>query len=160
MNFKGTNVQLAGKIRSGARSGLACCVLAAGVLLMATPGSAQVAPIGQKSMGDPAPDRLPDVLNAVKIDQRLGQQLPLDTPFTDETGKAVKLGDYFGKRPVIMAMVYYKCPILCAETLNGLVGALEMVKLTPGKDFQVVLVSIDPAEGPTAAQRRPTAGIF
>ena len=150
-------MRLAGKIRSGARSGLACCTLVAGMLLGAAPGSAQVAPVGQKSMGDPAPDRLPDVLNGVKIDQRLGQQLPLNTPFVDETGKPVKLGDYFGKRPVMMAMVYYKCPILCAETLNGLVGALEMVKLTPGKDFQVVLVSIDPSEGPAVAAESKAA---
>ncbi len=128
---------------------------AAGVLatamLLAAPLLAQVAPIGQKSMGDPAPDRLPDVLHAVKIDQRLGQQLPLDTPFRDETGKAVKLGDYFGKKPVIVSLVYYQCPILCSEDLNGLVGALEMVHLTPGKDFQIVIVSIDPAETPAMA---------
>ncbi len=60
---------------------------------------AQVAPYGEKTMGEPAQDHLPDVLNTVKIDQRLGQQLPLDASFRDETGKAVKLGDYFGKSP-------------------------------------------------------------
>jgi protein SCO1/2 len=135
---------------TGARFGW--FALAASMLLgAAAPGLAQVAPIGQKSMGDPAPDRLPDVLNTVKIDQRLGQQLPLDTEFRDETGKAVKLGDYFGKKPVILSLVYYQCQILCAEDLNGLVGALEMVNLTPGKDFQVVIVSIDPAERPAVA---------
>ena len=63
----------------------------------------------------------------------LANNCPLDAPFLDETGKAVKLGDYFGKKPVIISMVYYKCPILCAEDLNGLVGALEMVHLTPAK---------------------------
>jgi protein SCO1/2 len=102
-------------------------------------------------MGDPAQDHLPDVLNTVKIEQRLGQQLPLDASFRDETGKAVKLGDYFGKKPVILSLVYYQCQILCMEDLNGLVGALEMVNLTPGKDFQVVIVSIDPAETPAMA---------
>jgi protein SCO1 len=131
--------------------------LAAALLAAATTGLAQVAPIGQKSMGDPAPDRLPDILRTVKIDQRLGQQLPLDTPFRDETGKPVKLGDYFGKRPVILSLVYYKCQILCAEDLNGLVSALEMVKLTPGKDFQVVIVSIDPGEGPAVAAESKAA---
>jgi protein SCO1/2 len=94
---------------------------------------------------------MPDILNTVKIDQRLGQQLPLDTEFRDETGKPVKLGDYFGKRPVILSLVYYQCQILCMEDLNGLVGALEMVNLTPGKDFQIVIVSIDPAETPAMA---------
>jgi protein SCO1 len=127
---------------------LACLLAPA---LFALPLLAQVAPVGEKSMGEPAADRLPDVLHAVKIDQRLGQQLPLDTPFRDETGKAVKLGDYFGKKPVIVSMVYYQCPILCAEDLSGLVGALEMVHLTPGKDFQIVIVSIDPAETPAMA---------
>ena len=134
-------------------------LLLAGAIMLAAvaPTLAQVAPIGQKSMGEPAPDRLPDVLHAVKIDQRLGQQLPLDASFRDETGKTVRLGDYFGKRPVILSLVYYKCQILCAEDLNGLVGALEMVHLTPGKDFQVVIVSIDPDEGPAVASESKTA---
>jgi protein SCO1 len=127
-------------------------LMAAAMLLpAATPVLAQVAPYGEKTMGDPAQDHLPDVLNTVKIDQRLGQQLPLDASFRDETGKAVKLGDYFGKKPVILSLVYYQCQILCMEDLNGLVGALEMVKLTPGKDFQVVIVSIDPTETPAMA---------
>jgi protein SCO1 len=127
-------------------------LMAAAMLLpAAAPVIAQVAPYGEKTMGDPAQDHLPDVLNTVKIDQRLGQQLPLDASFRDETGKTVKLGDYFGKKPVILSLVYYQCQILCMEDLNGLVGALEMVKLTPGKDFQVVIVSIDPAETPAMA---------
>ncbi len=121
------------------------------LLAAATPGLAQVSSYGDKSMGDPAQDHLPDILNRVKITQRLGQQLPLDAPFRDATGKAVKLGDYFGKHPVILSLVYYQCQILCSEDLNGLVGALEMVNLTPGKDFEIVVVSIDPAEGPAVA---------
>ncbi len=134
------------------RKGTIRFLLAAAMLLAAAvPVLAQVAPYGEKTMGDPAQDRLPDVLNTVKIDQRLGQQLPLDATFRDETGKTVKLGNYFGKKPVILSLVYYQCQILCMEDLNGLVGALEMVKLTPGKDFQVVIVSIDPAETPAMA---------
>src|ERR1700749_2718312 len=140
------------QIRDAIRLTVAGCCLALALLsAAATPAVAQVAPYGEKSMGDPAQDRLPDVLNAVKIEQRLGQPLPLDAPFRDETGKAVKLGDYFGKKPVILSLVYYQCQILCSEDLNGLVGALEMVNLTPGKDFQVVIVSIDPAETPAIA---------
>ncbi len=124
---------------------------AAMLLPAAAPVLAQVAPYGEKTMGDPAQDHLPDVLNTVKIEQRLGQQLPLDATFRDETGKPVKLGAYFGKKPVILSLVYYQCQILCMEDLNGLVGALEMVSLTPGKDFQVVIVSIDPSETPAMA---------
>jgi len=128
--------------------------LMAAAMLLPAAALAQVAPYGEKTMGDPAQDHLPDVLNTVKIDQRLGQQLPLDATFRDETGKTVKLGDYFGKKPVILSLVYYQCQILCMEDLNGLVGALEMVNLTPGKDFQVVIVSIDPAETPAMAQAK------
>jgi protein SCO1/2 len=143
-------MQIRDAIRSIGAGG--CFALAASLLLAAaTPSLGQVAPYGEKSMGDPAQDRLPDVLNTVKIEQRLGKPLPLDTPFRDEAGNAVKLGDYFGKKPVILSLVYYQCQILCAEDLNGLVGALEMVHLTPGKDFQIVIVSIDPAEGPALA---------
>jgi protein SCO1 len=126
-------------------------VAAAMLLAAAAPGLAQVAPYGEKTMGEPAQDHLPDILSTVKIDQRLGQQLPLDATFRDETGKTVRLGDYFGKLPVILSLVYYQCQILCMEDLNGLVGALEMVNLTPGKDFQIVIVSIDPAETPAMA---------
>src|ERR1700677_822654 len=126
-------------------------LLAATLLAVTAPGFAQVAPYGEKTMGDPAQDHLPDILNTVKIQQRLGQQLPLDASFRDETGKPVRLGDYFGKVPVILSLVYYQCQILCMEDLNGLVGALEMVNLTPGKDFQIVIVSIDPAETPAIA---------
>jgi protein SCO1/2 len=134
------------------RKGTIRFLLAAAMLLpAAAPLLAQVAPYGEKTMGDPAQDHLPDVLNTVKIDQRLGQQLPLDASFRDETGKTVRLGDYFGKKPVILSLVYYQCQILCMEDLNGLVGALEMVSLKPGKDFQVVIVSIDPAETPAMA---------
>ena len=126
--------------------------LAAAILLTsASPVSPKSRPTAKKSMGEPAQDHLPDILNTVKIDQRLGQQLPLDASFRDETGKPVKLGDYFGKKPVILSLVYYQCQILCMEDLNGLVGALEMVNLTPGKDFQIVIVSIDPAETPAIA---------
>jgi protein SCO1/2 len=126
------------------------------LLAAAVPGFGQVAPYGEKTMGDPAQDHLPDILKTVKIDQRLGQQLPLDAQFRDETGKTVRLGDYFGKKPVILSLVYYQCQILCMEDLNGLVGALEMVNLTPGKDFQIVIASIDPAETPAMAAAKKT----
>lgn len=105
-------------------------------------------------MGDPAQDRLPSFLDQVKINQRLNQQLPLNLPFVDDAGNRVELGQYFGQRPVILALVYYRCQILCSEELNGLVSALEMVKLVPGKDFNVVVASIDPSEGPELARAK------
>ena len=113
---------------------------------------AQVAGPGEKTMGEPADEHLPNILNKVTIAQRLNAQLPLSATFVDENGKTVALGDYFGKRPAIFALVYYNCPILCSEELKGLAGALEMVNFTPGKDFDVIVISIDPSEGPVLAK--------
>jgi protein SCO1/2 len=112
---------------------------------------AQVAPIGEKSMGDPAASKLPVILQRATIEQHLNQELPLAADFRDETGRTIHLGDYFGQRPAILALVYYRCPMLCSEELNGLVGALEMLKFTPGKDFDVIVASFDPSEGPALA---------
>ncbi|MEP6847474.1 MAG: SCO family protein [Acidobacteriota bacterium] len=89
---------------------------------------------------------MPEALKKVGIEQRLGEQLPLDTELKDENGNTVKLGDYFGKRPVILALVYYECPMLCNEVLNGLTGSLKGMTLEPGKDFDVVAISFDARE--------------
>ncbi len=130
-------------------------MVALSVCLMAgcLPGiaHAQVAPIGERSMGNTDPDKLPTILQKVTIQQRLDQPLPLNAIFRDETGRSVHLGEYFGQRPAILALVYYRCPMLCSEELNGLVGALEMLKFTPGKDFDVIVASFDPSEGPALA---------
>jgi protein SCO1/2 len=114
---------------------------------------AQVSSYGDKQTGENAGDQLPTVLQKVGVAQHLNQQLPLDAGFVDETGKAVKLGDYFGKKPAILALVYYTCPMLCSEEMDGLTSSLEMVKLTPGKDFDVVIVSIDPSDSPEQAAK-------
>jgi protein SCO1/2 len=110
---------------------------------------AQVTAVGDKQIG-PVNEKSA-VLDKVGIEQKLDQQLPLALNFVDETGKTVQLGSYFGKHPAILALVYYQCPMLCSEELNGLTSALRMVHLTPGKDFDVVVVSIDPTEGPDLA---------
>ncbi len=107
---------------------------------------AQVSSYGDKSMG-PANDKPPSILSGVGIAQRLNQQLPLNLTFTDDMGKQVQLSSYFGKKPAILALVYYQCPMLCSEELNGLTGALQMVDEIPGRDFNVIVVSIDPTEG-------------
>src|SRR5271163_603973 len=114
---------------------------------------AQVSSYGEKQMGERA-DQPPPLLSKVYIRQHLNQQIPLDGAFRDENGTTVRLGEYFGKRPVVLALVYYSCPILCSEELNGLVSALEMVKFRPGKDFDIVAVSIDPTEGPDLAAKK------
>jgi len=116
--------------------------------------SAQVSSYGDKETG-PSNDQ-PSILNGVGIAQRLNQQLPLGLAFKDDAGNAVHLGDYFGKKPAILALVYFRCPMLCSEELDGLTSALQMVNFVPGKDFNVVVVSIDPDEGPdlAAAKKR------
>jgi protein SCO1 len=130
-------------------------LLLAGFLLAGSRAAlAQVSSYGDKQMGEVAVDHPSPLLEKVYVHQRLNQQVPLDAAFRDETGANVKLGDYFGKRPVLLAIVYYSCPMLCSEELNGLVGALEMVKFRPGKDFDIVAVSIDPTEGPELAAKK------
>jgi protein SCO1/2 len=132
-------------------SWLAIALLCVG-MLGASAAHAQSQWFGFKKPGTPA-DQQPLLLKKISIQQKLNTQLPLDLPFVDETGKAVHLGDYFGKRPVILSLVYYQCKILCPEEIDGLVGALEMLKLQPGRDFDVVFVSIDARETPEIAAR-------
>ncbi len=134
-------------IRGGWQAAILCCAL------LGTPLFAQVSSYGDKQSGDNAGDQLPQVLQKVGVSQHLNQQLPLDASFVDENGKSVKLGDYFGKHPAILSLVYYTCPMLCSEELDGLTSSLEMVKLTPGKDFDVVIISIDPSDTPEQAAK-------
>lgn len=117
--------------------------------------SAQVSSVGDKSQGQNRGDQLPTVLQRVGVQQHLNTQLPLNAQFTDETGKQVTLGQYFdGKHPAVLTTIYYTCPMLCSEELDGLTGALEMVHLVPGKDFQVIVVSIDPTDTPQAGAEK------
>jgi protein SCO1 len=99
----------------------------------------------------------PDPLKNIGIDQKLNAQLPLDLPFRDDSGRDVKLGDYFGKRPVVLALVYYSCPMLCTEILNGMVSSLRVVSFNPGEDFDVVAVSFDAREKPPLALEKKQA---
>ncbi len=94
----------------------------------------------------------PSILKRVGIDQHLEGQLPLDLKFRDEAGRDVKLGDYFGKKPVVLSMVYYECPMLCGEVLNGEASVFSTLKFDIGKDFDVLTVSFDPTETPDLAR--------
>lgn len=91
-------------------------------------------------------------LEGVEVIEHLGTRLPLDLAFRDEDGRAVKLGDYFGEKPVLLTLNYYRCPMLCTLQLNGLVDALKRMEWTPGKEFRIVTVSIDPKETPELAR--------
>lgn len=102
---------------------------------------------------------LPSILDKVGIEQKLEGQLPLDAEFKDENGQAVKLGNYFNNgKPVILALVYYECPMLCNEVLNGLTGSLKGISFDAGKDFDVVAISFDARENekPDLARNKKT----
>jgi len=125
--------------------------LAALVVLAATSAMAQF-------LSEPSvKGALPPGLSKVGIDQRLNEQVPLDLHFQDEQGRTVRLGDYFHNgRPVIISLVYYNCPMLCGEVLNGMSTAFKVLKFTLGKEYEVITLSIDPREKPelAAAKKR------
>jgi protein SCO1/2 len=98
---------------------------------------------------------LPETLKNIGIEQRLGEQLPLGTELTDENGDNVKLQTFFqGDKPVVLAFVYYSCPMLCNEVLNGLTASLKKISLEAGEDFEVVAVSFDPRDTPEIARHK------
>ena len=97
------------------------------------------------------PQGKPQAIQNVGIDQHLDQQLPLDLQFRDEAGDPVKLGRYFGSKPIILTLVYYTCPMLCGEVQSGLTSALQILRFDAGKEFDVVSVSINPEETPQDA---------
>jgi protein SCO1/2 len=100
------------------------------------------------------PGGKPEVLKNVGLDQKLNAQVPLDLTFRDEHGATVKLGQLLQGKPAILTMVYYQCPMLCTEVLNGTLNSLKEVPLDIGKDFSVITVSIDPSERPVLADAK------
>jgi protein SCO1 len=109
--------------------------------------------MSQGILSPPANVRPPGVKN-VAIEQHLNEQIPPGLEFRDETGKSVQLGDYFGKKPMILNLVYYQCPMLCGEVLSGLESALRVLKFDVGKEFDVLTVSFDPKETPEMASAK------
>lgn len=103
---------------------------------------------------------VPPPFKDVTFAQKLDERLPLDAAFRDEAGRAVTLGDFFGDRPVLLAFVYYQCPLLCSQVMNGLSSALKVTPFTPGEDFEVVLVSFDPRDTPEAANAKKRAHLL
>ena len=96
-----------------------------------------------------------EILKQVGIDQKIGQQIPLDLPFTDDEGQAVTLRKYFGgRKPVVVALAYYQCPMLCTQVLNGMTGALKTLSFDAGKDYDVVVVSIEPKDNTRLAANK------
>ncbi|HEY7369969.1 MAG TPA: SCO family protein [Thermoanaerobaculia bacterium] len=130
---------------------------AAAVLALALAASAAAQPMAPAPSDIVRADETPAALRGISIEQLLGDRIPTELSFRDEFGRAVALSDYFGKRPVILALVYYDCPMLCTQVLNGLVAALSVMSLSAGRDFDVVAVSFDPSEKPTDAAAKKSA---
>jgi protein SCO1/2 len=128
-------------------------VAAIGITLGAGPVAAQNMSRGILS---PPANQRPPGLKHVGIEQHLNDQIPPDLTFRDEDGKTVRLGDYFGKKPLILSLVYYQCPMLCGEVLSGLESALRVLKFDVGKEFDVLTVSFDPRETPQMAATKKT----
>ena len=129
-----------------------CCVAALGCLAGAAGAQGYSA---DKPLGMTAQQR-PDYLAHAGLEQRLGQPLPMQAQFTDETGRTGPLASWFDGKPVVMALVYYKCSMLCPQVLHGLATGLKSTTLTPGKDYEVLTFSIDPMATPAdaAAEKR------
>jgi protein SCO1/2 len=132
---------------------LALCALSLAAVAHAQPGF----PAGYSDPQRPgtvSTDTLPQ-LKDVSFKQRLNERLPLDASFTDESGRRVTLGDYFGRKPVVLAFVYYECPMLCTQVMNGLSSAMKVMPFAAGEEYEVVLVSFDPRDTPaTAAEKK------
>ncbi|HJZ72781.1 MAG TPA: SCO family protein [Vicinamibacterales bacterium] len=116
--------------------------------------SSAPASAGYKLEPGMASSQVPAPLREIGFDQNLDQRVPLDVAFRDERGASVRLGDYFGKRPVVMVFAYYDCPMLCTQVINGLSSALGVLSLKPGEDFEIVTVSFNPADTPATARAK------
>jgi protein SCO1/2 len=142
-----------GNRRASATTAWVCLVAVALVC------SAGVLPlVAQKSRPDAgtAASQPVAALKEIGIDQKPNAKLPLEAEFSDENGAPVKLGQFFGQRPVVMALVYYGCPMLCTQVLNGLAGSLQGLSFSAGQEYDVVVVSFDPGETPAMATERKT----
>jgi protein SCO1/2 len=131
------------------RSGASACARRVAGLLLLTAYCLPLTVLGQYAQppqGGVSSNDVPFALRDIGIEQRLNEQVPLDLNFRDEAGRTVRLGDYFGQRPVVISLVYYNCPKLCNLVLNGLVGGVKTLPYTVGKEFDVVTVSFDPRE--------------
>jgi protein SCO1/2 len=105
----------------------------------------------------PQPPAPRSVAERVGIDQKLSEPLPLELTFRDESGRPAPLGSWFGRRPVVLALVYYRCPLLCNLSMNGMLAAFKTLNLRMGTDYQVLLVSIDPRETPELAAQKKSS---
>jgi len=137
------------------------------VMAFALVAALALAPTRARGQAEPLPTMQnptgsPDVIKQIGIDQKLDAQVPLDLTFRDEHGARVPLRQFFGRRPVILTLVYYQCPMLCTFVLNGVLNSAKAISFNMGKEYEVVTVSIDPTETPALAEAKHTmyAGLY
>ncbi len=128
-------------------------LLAAGVVAPALAQPEFPSPAAGGSTAKPA-SALPSPLKNVGYDQKLGAQVPLALPFEDDAGRPVRLGDYFGRRPVVFALAYFSCPMLCTVVMSDMAAALKVLPFDAGRDYDVVVVSFDPHDTPGLAKAK------
>ena len=130
--------------------------MAAAFSVLATAAYAQMtgAPPGYKAEPGMVSSTMPAPLREIGFDQNIGQPLPLDTEVIDENSQVVRIGSFFGARPVILVFAYYSCPMLCTQVINGLASSVGVLSLKPGRDFDVVVVSFDPRDRPADASAK------
>jgi protein SCO1/2 len=143
-------------------SGALIASLIGAMLLAAAPARAQKmtgspAAAGYRPEPGQTSSTIPAPLREIGFDQNLDQHVPLDVAFRDESGRAVRIGEFFGARPVVMVFAYFECPMLCTQVVNGLASALAVTSLQPGRDFEVVVVSFDPRDTPASAAAKKAA---
>ena len=126
-------------------------VLASAMALASAVVSAQSSNGGLQPQPGVPSSQMPGALQDVGFEQRLNETLPLDLMFKDEDNREVRLGEYFNRRPVVLAFVYYECPMLCSQVMNGVTSALTALDESAGSDYEVVAVSFDPRETPMMA---------
>lgn len=126
------------------------------IVALLTPFCASQAQTVPSSAG-PSAATLPPVLVNVGFEPPLNGRMPLDLDFRDETGRDVALREFFGQKPVVLAFVYYRCPLLCDQVQMGVAGTLRMLSFNPGRDYQVVFISFDPHDTPQLAQEKKNA---
>jgi len=139
----------------GSLIGVACVVSVAVIAPKALSAQMTGAPTsGYKLEPGASSTGVPRALRGIGFDQHINDRIPLDVPFRDEEGRTVAIGDYFGKRPVVLLFAYYDCPMLCTQVINGLSSALGVLSLEPGKDFEIVTVSFNPKDTPETARTK------
>jgi len=136
---------------------LICAFFAVSAVKQHAQMAAGPATAGYKQEPGVVSSTLPAPLREIGFDQNIDRPLPLDTTFRNEAGATVHLGDYFGKRPVVLVFAYYDCPMLCTMVINGLSSALGVLSLNPGKDFEIVTVSFNPHDTPASATAKKAA---